>query len=320
VNNGQSVVTLNCDASAKVADLYYQSSASAAPGGAICVGSACAASICPHSSCWGDTVTTPYTVDGITAFISDLSADFSWYFDRVGGISGAYFSTGGWTAVNSGGKQIQLSYTRSQLLSVTMQSILTALSEVTLVPSTWYQVIAVTDGGTTGTSTLDIIVRDPSQKYTDKLGGFIDILFFQGVSTNPGGHRCLIHDTCSYYSSRYHSCYTYTYHNLVGEYSNDNHVHEGACLNPINSAWGYTTVTLNAQRTGGTYRMMCDSTCTVCKGQGNFNGDDCTCYDDIPHSLPGGIPYYCISIKFASAGFIAPSIIFALFSLVFLLF
>jgi len=169
------------------------------------------------------------------------------------------------------------------------------LADGTGEPSSEFNVIVTYDGALGGQSDGYIYLGSASGA-EDELGGYVDVLFFAGINEQP---QCNIHDQCGKYSC-------YAFRNLVGEYSGDNHIREGACIQNVQPEWGYLTIKINAARDGGAYRWGCDSLCLFCSSEGTFQGDACTC------EIGSLTNYNCISVKFAASSLIVPSLVVAL--------
>jgi len=204
----------------------------------------------------------------------------------------------------------QFGFRRTDYPSVVTSAIVTAFSVVLKIDTTWIKVNILMDGGYGSDSIATLSISEPGFSPSDPVG-YVDVLFFSGTTDGNEELTCRIHDICesNYYTDKRY-CYNLQTSNLVGEYSGDNHILEQACTPGINLNWGNIQVNINKPRTGGTYRMMCDSSCYFCRQEGTFEGDECICFVEQSTSIGAdGFTYYCISVKFAASSLTLPSIV-----------
>lgn len=322
--------TLSCSREAKISPLYYQSGNSEKAGATICVGKPCGATLCTDKLCWGDEVAEKKPT-AIAKYINTLASDFAWYFERLD-----YIESWNWESVSSpplffSCKQAwiedwtltkrglswyaKINYIRSAGVEASQNMVKNELSQIIGVPATWFEFVIKEEGGIGGTTIGELWVHDPAAfpEETEQKG-FVDLLFFAGIAESLEEELfCRIHTTCLHSYKRF--CYRYLEQNLIGEYSGNNHARENTCYANVDPEWGHTKVSINEDRTGGIFHMQCDEGCRFCKKEGTFVGDECICFVDESHPEPTGYPYYCISVKYASAFSLAPSIFLFLFNL-----
>jgi len=289
-------VTLNCDTGAFTGKyLYYHSTT--VGGGKICFGdNYCDAPICTDDQCWGEKVdnsTGTATATDVVNWIKTFEGDYVWYLINVaGGITDFSFS-GSFTydATQDYWKapfQIVSSLTSATITDRVLGSIRTNAG----ISPGWLWIALSSSSG----SGLIYVATPKDTSFP--LGGYVDILFFEDYkSSSP---TCNIHDPSEF-----------EYNNLVGEYSGDGknpHVREGTCFQGWDSWWQYMSVSVNSDRTGGSYKLRCDSTCRICDYSGTFKGDDCTCNSRSTDSYD-----YCFSVKFAGVNLLVPSFLSVLF-------
>lgn len=193
-----------------------------------------------------------------------------------------------------------------------MENMIDALSEVIGAPASWFDIVIKSEGGLSKDTFATLFLSDPEGFSNSTLGGYVDILLFAGTVGSPNAPlRCLTSSVCQsrYYAYKKRYCYRYVYSNLVAKYSGDDHVREGQCVPGANPAWGSLSVDINGPRNGGSYKMQCDSECRYCKQEGSFQGDQCVCYLDLENPVDDGYAYYCISMRYASAHSLLPSLL-----------
>jgi len=278
----------------------------------ICVGTdACDAPVCTDVMCWGSPTTTP-TVDTVKTTIQTLAGDFAYYLTTRN-----YASTFEFGATTDATKGFSVAFTFTTSSEANLRSeLVSVLADQTGVDQSWFTLSSTAGDSASGYSAL-LYVFNPSDKApTPALAGYVDLLFFYesaaSIDNLGTASTCRIHSTCrSYYTSYYYgrgstsSCYSYLNSNLVGEYSDNNHIQENQCVKGVTSDWdGYITVKINADRQSGSYSAGCNADCSICKHTGSYTGDDCSCWQD-----PGLLaPTYCISVKYASSSVIFPSL------------
>jgi len=276
--------------------------------GAICIGMHCGAQVCTAEICWGHPLPEEVTTDAIVDYIQNLEGDFGWLFEGLPEFEAFKWNSWSkednlWTA--------QFNYATRMEPLLAMEAMLESLTSTLSVSADWFTIVLGSNDKDLGAARL--FVADPEEDAL--LGGFVDILFFSGTAESASEITCRIHDSCesSYFQKR--NCNRQLPGNLIGEYSGDNHVREQDCIAGFDSSWGHLKVSINTERTGGVYSLVCDETCEVCYFEGSFEGDECICYQESTGA--SGTPYKCISVKFASSTRVRPFVVVTLLVLVF---